>query len=263
MNTLTLAISSSGFTFLCTAMGAAFVFALGNSKRKLFTQLSLGFSAGIMIAASVFGLLIPSIDDARESGAGVIPPVMGFVLGVLFLIVVDRLTPHMHLMAKSPEGMRSKLGKQGLLFIAITIHNIPEGMALGVVAAAAAAAGDAQGAGALIALTLGIGIQNIPEGTAVSVPYYAEGRTKGSSFLLGAISGIVEPIGAVAVVLFESLVVSLLPWFLSFAAGAMLYVVVEELIPESHSMGNEENDLATISVLSGFLLMMALELTLS
>lgn len=263
MNTLTLAISSSGFTFLCTAMGAAFVFALGKAKRKLFTQLSLGFSAGIMIAASVFGLLIPSIDDARNSGAGVIPPVMGFALGVLFLIVVDRLTPHMHLMAKSPEGIHSKIGKQGLLFIAITIHNIPEGMALGVVAAAAAAAGDAQGAGALIALTLGIGIQNIPEGTAVSVPYYAEGRSKVASFMLGTISGIVEPIGAVVVVLFESLVVSLIPWFLSFAAGAMLYVVVEELIPESHSLGNEENDLATISVLSGFLLMMALELTLS
>ena len=260
MDAFLLASVGTGFTFLCTALGAAFVYVLGSSKKKIFTQLSLGFSGGIMIAASVFGLLLPSIDEAKNAGDGLWPACGGFALGVAFLIALDRLLPHIHMMAKSPEGVHTSWGRQTLLFLAITIHNIPEGMAVGVVAAAAGSG--AEGAGALAALALGIGIQNVPEGAAVSVPYFAEGRSKNASFMLGALSGIVEPLGALLVVIFQGWVVSMLPWFLSFAAGAMLYVVVEELIPQSHEMGNGENDLATISVLAGFLLMMALDVGL-
>ncbi|MDY2891064.1 MAG: ZIP family metal transporter [Succinivibrio sp.] len=261
MDAFYLASAGTGFTFLCTALGAAFVYVLGSSKKKIFTQLSLGFSGGIMIAASVFGLLLPSIDEAKNAGNGLWPACGGFALGVAFLIALDRLLPHIHMMAKSPEGVHTSWGRQTLLFLAITIHNIPEGMAVGVVAAASGSG--AEGAGALAALALGIGIQNVPEGAAVSVPYFAEGRSKNASFMLGALSGIVEPLGALLVVIFQGWVVSMLPWFLSFAAGAMLYVVVEELIPQSHEMGNGENDLATISVLAGFLLMMALDVGLS
>ncbi len=261
MDAFYLASAGTGFTFLCTVLGAAFVYVLGSSKKKILTQLSLGFSGGIMIAASMFGLLLPSIDEARNAGDGLWPACGGFALGVAFLIALDRLLPHIHLMAKSPEGVHTSWGRQTLLFLAITIHNIPEGMAVGVVAAASGSG--AEGAVALAALALGIGIQNVPEGAAVSLPYFAEGRSKHASFMLGALSGIVEPLGALLVVIFQGWVVSMLPWFLSFAAGAMLYVVVEELIPQSHEMGNGENDLATISVLAGFLLMMALDVGLS
>ena len=259
MTSFTLAVLSSGFTFLCTAVGASLVFLLGHSRKVLLTQLSLGFSAGIMISASIFGLLIPAQNEATAAGNGMTPIAGGFILGVLFIIALDRTLPHLHMLAQSPEGPQSTLSKQALLFLAITIHNIPEGMAVGVCAAAAAANGSAESAGALIALAAGIGIQNIPEGTAVSIPYYAGGMNRMKAFILGSLSGIVEPIGAILVVLFSGFVVSLLPWFLSFAAGAMLYVVIEELIPESHNMGNKESDLATISVLSGFLLMLMME----
>lgn len=261
MSSFTLAILSSGFTFLCTVLGAALVFFLGSSKKILLTQLFLGVSAGIMISASVFGLLIPAQKEAFASGSGLFSVAGGFVLGVLFIIALDRSLPHLHMLARVPEGPKTTLGKRTLLFLAITIHNIPEGMAVGVCAAAATE--DLKGGiGALIALAVGIGIQNIPEGTAVSLPYYAEGASRLKAFALGSLSGIVEPAGAVLVVLFSSVVVQLLPWFLSFAAGAMLYVVIEELIPESHNMGNKESDLATVSVLSGFLLMMVLDVAL-
>lgn len=259
MTPFTTALLSSGFTFLCTALGASLVFLLGHSRKVLLTQLSLGFSAGIMISASIFGLLIPAQKEALAQGYGMTPISGGFILGVLFIIALDRMLPHLHMLARSPEGPKTSLSKQALLFLAITIHNIPEGMAVGVCAAAAAASGSAESTGALIALAVGIGIQNIPEGTAVSIPYYASGMKRSKAFILGSLSGIVEPIGAILVVIFSDLVVSMLPWFLSFAAGAMLYVVIEELIPESHNMGNKESDLATISVLSGFLLMLMME----
>lgn len=257
MYALELAAIGSGITFLCTAIGATLVYLVGNSRNHLFTQLSLGFSAGIMISASVFGLLLPAMKYADETATTPVSVFGGFVMGVVFLILLDRSLPHLHTLARKPEGPHTSLSRHTLLFLAITIHNVPEGMALGVCAAAAAES--AQPVGALIALTLGIGLQNIPEGTAVSVPYFAHGMTRLKAGALGALSGIVEPLGAMAVVLFAHEVVTLLPWFLSFAAGAMLYVVIEELIPESHRLGNKENDLATISVLSGFLLMMALD----
>lgn len=259
MSSLIFASLSSLFTFACTTLGAALVFCFARSRRVLLTQLSLGFSAGIMIAASIYGLLLPAQEKAQEMGEELLPVAGGFCLGVFFIIVLDRLLPHLHMLAKAPEGPKTSLSKRSLLFLAITIHNIPEGMALGVCATAAFYAGSNESMGALIALSLGIGIQNIPEGTAVSVPYFVEGASRTRAFILGTLSGIVEPVAAIAVVLFSSLIVDMLPWFLSFAAGAMLYVVIEELIPESHNMGNKESDLATISVLSGFLLMMILE----
>ena len=161
------------------------------------------------------------------------PPAGGFVLGVLLLMLMNRLVPHLHTDADEPEGVRSGLGRQSLLFLAITIHNVPEGMALGVLAAAAGGSVP-EGMGALLALAIGIGIQNIPEGTAVSVPLFAAGGTRKKSFLLGVLSGAVEPAGALLVVCFQDFVVALLPWFLSFSAGAMLYVVFGEIMPESY-----------------------------
>ncbi|MDY6323357.1 MAG: ZIP family metal transporter [Succinivibrio sp.] len=260
MDALACALLSSGFTFACTALGAAFVFLVAGAGHKLVTQLSLGFAAGIMIAASVFGLLIPAQQEAAAAGSGLLPVSGGFALGVLFLLLLDHLLPHFHLMGQSPEGPKTGWSRQTLLFTAITIHNVPEGMALGVLAAAAGSG--SQSLGALMALAAGIGIQNIPEGTAVSVPYYAQGRSRFASFMAGTLSGLAEPLGAVLVVLCSEAVVGALPWFLAFAAGAMLYVVVEELIPQSHDLGNDGIDLATVSVLSGFLIMMALEETL-
>lgn len=261
MNAFSLALTATCFTFLCTAAGAAFVFVVGHSRKKTVVQVSLGFAAGIMLAASVFGLLIPSIDGARAAGGGLVPPAGGFVLGVLLLMLMNRLVPHLHTDADEPEGVRSGLGRQSLLFLAITIHNVPEGMSLGVLAAAAGGSVP-EGMGALLALAIGIGIQNIPEGTAVSVPLFAAGGTRKKSFLLGVLSGAVEPAGALLVVCFQDFVVALLPWFLSFSAGAMLYVVVEELIPESHAMAGGESDWATVSVLVGFLVMMVLDVAL-
>ena len=190
MNAFPLALTATGFTFLCTAFGAAFVFVVGHSRKKTVVQVSLGFAAGIMLAASVFGLLIPSIDGARAAGGGLTAPAGGFVLGVLLLMLMNRLVPHLHTNADEPEGVRSGLGRQSLLFLAITIHNVPEGMALGVLAAAAGGSVP-EGMGALMALAIGIGIQNIPEGTAVSVPLFAAGGTRkkilspGSAFRRG------------------------------------------------------------------------------
>ena len=181
MNAFPLALTATGFTFLCTAVGAAFVFVVGHSRKKTVVQVSLGFAAGIMLAASVFGLLIPSIDGARAAGGGLTAPAGGFVLGVLLLMLMNRLVPHLHTNADEPEGVRSGLGRQSLLFLAITIHNVPEGMALGVLAAAAGGSVP-EGMGALMALAIGIGIQNIPEGTAVSVPLFAAGGTRKKPF---------------------------------------------------------------------------------
>ncbi len=257
--TLKLSIYSGLFIYLCTTLGAALVFLLVNKRDRIYTQLSLGFSAGIMMAASIFSLIIPAIEASEHLGYFKVAPVVGgFILGVLFLIAIDKSLPHLHMMAKNPEGPKSSLSKHTLLFLAITIHNIPEGMAVGV--SAAATATDAGLIATTMVLALGIGIQNIPEGAAVSIPYMADGMSKVKSFILGSLSGLVEPIAAVLVVLVANDVANLLPWFLSFAAGAMLYVVVEELIPQSHSLGN--SDKGTLSVLIGFLLMMVLDVSL-
>ena len=250
---------SSLFAFACTALGSAVVFCFSRSRPSLLTKLSLGFSAGIMIAASVFGLLLPAQQNILENEGSFQSIIWGFVLGVSFIILLDRLLPHLHAPAEIPEGPKTTWSKRTLLVLAITIHNIPEGLALGVCSAAAAYANSHESTWALIALAIGIGIQNIPEGTAVSLPFYADGMSKMRSFLLGLLSGIVEPAAAVTVIIFSNLIADLLPFFLSFAAGAMLYVVIEELIPRSHNMDNNGSDLSSISVLTGFLLMMILD----
>ncbi|SFK01990.1 ZIP family metal transporter [Succinivibrio dextrinosolvens] len=257
-DTFKLACYSGLFIFMCTSLGASFVFILLKHKNRIYTQLSLGFSAGIMLAASIFSLIIPAIENSSyESSYKMVPVIGGFILGILFLIAIDKSMPHLHVLAKSPEGPKSSLSKHTLLFLAITIHNIPEGMAVGVSAATSA---DLTLTSSAAILALGIGIQNIPEGAAVSMPYFADGMSRMKSFLLGSLSGAVEPAAAILVVLLADLVAPLLPWFLSFAAGAMMYVVIEELIPQSHDLGN--SDKGTIAVLTGFILMMFLDVTL-
>lgn len=257
-DTFKLACYSGLFIFMCTSLGASFVFILLKHKNRIYTQLSLGFSAGIMLAASIFSLIIPAIENSPyESSYKMVPVIGGFILGILFLIAIDKSMPHLHVLAKSPEGPKSSLSKHTLLFLAITIHNIPEGMAIGVSAATSA---DLTLTSSAAILALGIGIQNIPEGAAVSMPYFADGMSRMKSFLLGSLSGAVEPAAAILVVLLADLVAPLLPWFLSFAAGAMMYVVIEELIPQSHDLGN--SDKGTIAVLTGFILMMFLDVTL-
>lgn len=255
------AACGTAFTCAMTAVGAAAVFLFKDEPKPLFTKLSLGFAAGIMIAAAVWSLLIPAMDSAAAQGMlPLLPAAGGFILGVGFLIALDTLLPHLHLGAAAPEGPRVQLKRDTLLFLAITIHNIPEGMAVGVACAAAAATGSLEGTAGALALALGMGIQNIPEGAAVALPLRAAGQRRSLAFLKGAFSGVVEPLAAVATVCFAASFAPLLPWLLSFAAGAMLYVVVEELIPEAHL--GEHSNAGTLCVLAGFLLMMALDTTL-
>ena len=256
-----MALLAGGFTYFCTTIGSGIVFIISQAKRdqKIYMQLALGFSAGIMLAASIFSLIIPALNATENLGIARFIPIMGgFVAGVAFLIILDKTLPHLHALSHEPEGPKSHLGRHTLLFLAITIHNIPEGMAIGVAVASASMGNSLISATAVLAL--GIGLQNLPEGAAVSMPYYAHGMSKFKAFILGSLSGIVEPISAVAVVLSANAISQYLPWFLSFAAGAMMYVVVEELIPQSHGMNND--DKGTLSVLAGFLLMMFLDVAL-
>ncbi len=260
-DTLMLAVYCGLFIFSCTTLGSAVVFVLLRNQKKIYTQLTLGFSAGIMLAAAIFSLILPSIEASTYEGSFKLVPVIGgFILGIAFLVSIDKTMPHLHVLAKDPEGPKSTLSKHTLMFLAITIHNIPEGMAVGVSAAAANNLVSDGLFSATAVLALGIGIQNIPEGAAVSMPYFSDGMNRFKAFILGSFSGIVEPIAAIAVVLLAETVAPLLPWFLSFAAGAMMYVVIEELIPQSHDMGN--SDKGTIAVLAGFILMMFLDVSL-
>lgn len=214
-----------------------------------------------MIAASVWSLLTPAMEKAEAMGHH--PAISvggGFILGAAFLIMLDRLMPHLHLNSKEAEGPKSNLNKHTLLFMAMTIHNIPEGMAVGLTMVAAVTSGEAEAMSAAIALAIGMGIQNVPEGTAVALPMHTAGLTRIKAFLLGAFSGIVEPLAAMIVVYLASFFIPLMPWMLAFAAGAMIYVVIEELIPEA-SLG-EHSDIGTLAVLGGFLLMMILDTSL-
>ena len=251
----------TGFTFLMTAMGASLVFffrgELGSSAQRVF----LGFAAGVMVAASVWSLLIPAIEEAEAAGgSGLLPAAGGFVLGVAFLLLMDRLTPHLHLGETSPEGPPCAWKRTTLLVLAVTLHNIPEGMAVGLSFAVAAQHGDGASLTAAAALALGMGIQNFPEGAAVSLPLRQEGISSAKAFAMGSLSGLVELIFGVLVVLVAGGVQPLMPWMLSFAAGAMLYVVVEELVPEAHL--GEHSHAGTISTLCGFLVMMILDVAL-
>ena len=227
--------------FLGTTLGSATVFLMKNKLNKKVEKILLGFAAGVMIAASVWSLLIPSIDMAQEQGIlPWLPAAIGFMLGIVFLLVLDSLIPHLHLESTKPEGIKIKLKKTTMMVFAVTLHNIPEGMAVGVSFAGALMENTGITLAGAFALAIGIAIQNFPEGAIISMPLKAEGMSKGKAFLYGTLSGIVEPIGAIITILLTSTVIPILPYVLSFAAGAMIYVVVEELIPESQ-VGEHSN----------------------
>lgn len=247
--------------FLGTTLGAGMVFFLKNNIKQSVEKLLLGFASGVMIAASIWSLLIPAIEMSEEQGKiGWLAPAVGFLLGMLFLLVLDSVIPHMHLDKEKPEGVKSKLKKTTMLVLAVTLHNIPEGMAVGVTFAGALLGNSGITMTGAMALAIGIAIQNFPEGAIISMPLKSEGVSKGKAFLYGAISGIVEPIAAIITILLTELVVPILPYLLSFAAGAMIYVVVEELIPESQ-MGKHSN-IGTVGVALGFVIMMILDVAL-
>ena len=247
--------------FAGTALGSAFVFFMRREIPSLLQKALLGFASGVMVAASVWSLLIPAMEMEEAKGAwSVFPASIGFLLGIGFLLMIDELTPHLHIGNDKPEGPRSRLSRTAMLALAVTIHNLPEGMAVGVVFAGALDGASGLSLASALAVSIGIAIQNIPEGAIISMPMRAEGNSRWRAFMLGSLSGAVEPIGGLAVVLLASLMIPVLPYMLAFAAGAMLYVVVEELIPEA-SAGKHTN-LSTIGFAVGFVLMMVLDVVL-
>lgn len=246
---------------LGTMIGAAFVFLMKDEMPLRLQKTLLGFASGVMVAASVWSLLIPAMEMEASKGAwAVLPAAVGFLLGMGFLLLLDELTPHLHLGSNMPEGMRSHLSRTTMLALAVTIHNLPEGMAVGVVFAGAEGGVTNLSLASALAVSIGIAIQNIPEGAIISMPMRAAGNSRWRSFLIGSLSGAVEPVGGLAVVLLASLMTPALPYLLAFAAGAMFYVVVEELIPES-SEGKHSN-LSTIGFAIGFVLMMVLDVVM-
>ena len=247
--------------FLGTTMGAACVFFMKKSLGDLVQRSLAGFAAGVMVAASIWSLLIPAIEQSDGMGKlSFLPAFIGFWSGVLFLLLLDRLIPHLHVGSEQAEGPKSRIGRTTMMVLAVTLHNIPEGMAVGVVYAGFLSGNTQITAASALALSLGIAIQNFPEGAIISMPLRAEGERKGRAFLGGVLSGVVEPIGAVLTLLAAQLVIPALPYLLSFAAGAMLYVVVEELIPEM-SQGRHTN-LGTVFFAVGFSVMMVLDVAL-
>lgn len=247
--------------FLGTTLGSAMVFFMKNKMNEKIEKILLGFASGVMVAASVWSLLIPSIDMAEEQKIiSWLPATVGFILGIIFLLVLDNIIPHLHLKSNEPEGLKSKLKKTTMMVLAVTLHNIPEGMAVGVALAGAISGNSTISMASAIALSIGIAIQNFPEGAIISMPLKEEGNSKTKSFLYGTITGVVEPIGGIITILLTSLVVPILPYLLSFAAGAMIYVVVEELIPSSQ-VGKHSN-LGTIGFSVGFMIMMILDVAL-
>ena len=246
---------------LGTMIGAAFVFLMKDEMPLRLQKTLLGFASGVMVAASVWSLLIPAMEMEESKGAlAVLPAAVGFLLGMGFLLLLDELTPHLHLGSNTPEGMRSHLSRTTMLALAVTIHNLPEGMAVGVVFAGAEGGVANLSLASALAVSIGIAIQNIPEGAIISMPMRAAGNSRWRSFLIGSLSGAVEPVGGLAVVLLASLMTPALPYLLAFAAGAMFYVVVEELIPEA-SEGKHSN-LSTIGFAIGFVLMMVLDVVM-
>ena len=247
--------------FLGTTIGAAMVFLMKNNLNDKVEKILLGFASGVMVAAAVWSLLIPSIEMAsKQKVVAWLPASIGFIFGIIFLLVLDNIIPHLHLKSTEAEGIKTKLKKTTMMVLAVTLHNIPEGMAVGVALAGAISKNSGITISSAIALSIGIAIQNFPEGAIISMPLAEEGETRGKAFLYGMLSGIVEPIGAGITILLTSLVVPILPYLLSFAAGAMIYVVVEELIPESQ-VGKHSN-IGTIGFSIGFIIMMILDVAL-
>lgn len=247
--------------FLGTVLGAACVFFMKKSLGDLVQRALTGFASGVMVAASIWSLLIPAMEQSSQMGKlAFVPAVVGFWIGILFLLLLDRVIPHLHRNSEQAEGPKSQLQRTTMMLLAVTLHNIPEGMAVGVVYAGYRSGSVPITAAGALALSLGIAIQNFPEGAIVSMPLRAEGMKKGRAFLGGVLSGVVEPIGAVLTILAAQFAIPILPYLLSFAAGAMLYVVVEELIPEM-SEGKHSN-IGTIFFAVGFSMMMILDVAL-
>lgn len=247
--------------FIGTTAGSACVFFLRNELKIGVQRALTGFAAGVMVAASIWSLIVPAIDQSSDMGnLAFLPAFIGFWFGILFLLFLDHVIPHLHLGIEQAEGPKSQLTRTVMLVLAVTLHNIPEGMAVGVVYAGLLNGSGNITAGAALALALGIAIQNFPEGAIISMPLYAEGKSKPKSFILGTLSGAVEPVFGALTVIVAGLVVPVMPYLLSFAAGAMLYVVVEELIPEMSA--GEHSNIGVIAFAVGFSLMMALDVAL-
>ena len=244
-----------------TVLGSATVFFFKKQMGAKVQKALLGFASGVMIAASVWSLLIPAIEMAEASGGhAYLPAVVGFLLGMGFLLLLDTLIPHLHLGEDKPEGRPAGLGKSFMLVLAVTLHNIPEGMAVGVVLAGMLEGSAVITTAGALALSIGIAVQNFPEGAVISAPLVSNGLSKRRAFLYGTLSGVVEPLGALLTILLTALVTSVLPYILAFAAGARIYVVVEELIPESQA--GEHSNVGTVGVALGFALMMLLDVAL-
>lgn len=247
--------------FLGTALGSACVFFMKGQLKRSIQRALMGFAAGVMVAASVWSLIIPAMEQSAHMGKlAFLPAFVGVWCGVLFLLALDKLIPHLHLNSQSPEGSKSGLGKSTMMVLAVALHNLPEGMAVGVVAAGWMAGSEGVSAAGALALSLGIAIQNLPEGAIISMPLKSGGMKRGKAFGYGVLSGVVEPIGAILTILLSQLVVPILPYLLAFAAGAMLYVVVEDLIPEMSE--GEHSNIGTVFFAVGFTLMMVLDVAL-
>lgn len=247
--------------FVGTALGSAAVFIMQKELNGLVQRALTGFASGVMVAASIWSLIVPAIDQCEGMGKlSFMPAVVGFWLGILFLLFLDCVIPHLHMNAEEAEGPKANLRKTTMMILAVTLHNIPEGMAVGVVFAGLLSQNTAVTAGGALALSIGIAIQNFPEGAIISMPLHAKGESKFKAFLGGVLSGAVEPIGALLTILGAGLIVPAMPYLLSFAAGAMMYVVVEELIPEMSE--GEHSNIGVIMFAAGFTLMMALDVAL-
>ena len=246
---------------LGTMLGSAFVFFMRDEMSARLQKILLGFASDVMVAASVWSLLIPSMEMVADSGRwSVLPAAVGFLLGMGFLLMIDEMTPHLHIGTDKPEGPRSRLSRTAMLALAVTIHNLPEGMAVGVVFAGAESGMSNISLASALAVSIGIAIQNIPEGAIIFMPMRAAGNSKRKSFLIGSLSGAVEPLGGLAVVLLASFMTPVLPYMLAFAAGAMFYVVVEGLSPEANE--GVHSNLSTIGFAVGFVLMMVLDVVM-
>ena len=244
-----------------TSLGAALVFFMKREIHSLLQRALTGFAAGVMVAASIWSLLIPAIDQSARLGAWAFTPAAGgFWLGILFLLLLDKTVPHLHMHSDEAEGTHAALSKNTMMLLAVTIHNIPEGMAVGVVYAGLLMGSAGVSAMGAMSLALGIAIQNLPEGAIISLPLHALGMPRWKAFVGGVLTGAVEPLGAVLMILLARQLAPLMPWFLSFAAGAMIYVVVEELIPEMSEAPH--SNIGTVLFAAGFTLMMALDVAL-
>ena len=247
--------------FLGTVIGSAFVYLLKDKINVKVQKILIGFASGVMLAASIWSLLMPSIETSSSMGdLSFVPAVVGFLLGMGFLLLLDTIIPHMHIDSEEPEGLKANVKKQNMFLFAITLHNIPEGMAIGVVLTSAINGNTPITMMAALTLAIGICLQNIPEGAIVSTPLKKEGLSKNKSFLYGVLSGAVEPLAIVLTIIFSSIIIPILPYILAFAAGAMVYVIVEELIPETQS--GKHTNIGTVSFAIGFVLMMILDITL-